>query len=408
MTRPALVFAARQPPFPATHGAGIRTLRLLTGLAEEFDTVFVTFSHPGGPTPSEVTDGLPGIDVVTVATPVVSKRLSQARSVLTPRSWQFGRFPGSALTAAVASAVQRSGAKVLHLDDLAVALPPPPAGPLVAFAPHNVEYRIIQGTAEAAQGPRRFFAEVEWRKIKREEERVWRRTPVCVGVSELDAQVFKAGGAPSVEVCPNGTDPVDRLPLLARAPHEAFRMLFVGTASYQPYERGLAWFIRNVLPGVRERVQATLDVVGSPPLNPVTDPSVTYRGRVPSVTHWYEQAHVVVVPVFHGSGTRLKLIEAMALGRPVVSTRLGAEGLPVRPGVHYVAAEKADEFVEALVRLADCYTAPDRGLETMLATSHEATLALTWPNITRGLAAFYAGVVERREAVSAAERRTGC
>lgn len=402
MTRRALVFAARQPPFPATHGAGIRTLRLLTGLAEEFDTIFVTFVSPGGATPSEVRRGLSGIEVITVPAPAESKRLSQLQSLLSSRSWQFGRFPESPLAAALVRAVQRSGAEVLHLDDLAVALPPPPTTPLVAFAPHNVEHRIIRGTAEAAHGERRLFAAIEWRKIKREEERVWRRTPLCIGVSQLDADVFKAGGAERVDVCPNGTDPVKRLPLRGRNHDEAFRMLFVGTASYQPYERGLAWFIRHVLPQLRERVWATLDVVGSPPTKPIPDPSVTYRGRVPSVSRWYEQAHVVVVPVFHGSGTRLKLIEAMAFGRPVVSTRLGAEGLPVRPGVHYLAAEEVQEFVEVLVALARRCVAPDPGLEKMLTIARDAISDLTWPSISRRLAALYAGAVEHRGPLSAA------
>ncbi len=393
MARRALVFAARQPPFPATHGAGIRTLRLLTGLAEEFDTVFVTYALPGGPSPSEVRRGLPGIDVVMVDAPAQSKRWSQARSLLSPRSWQWGRFPDRPLAEALAGALRRSGAGVLHLDDLTVALPPPPPAPLVAFAPHNVEHRIIRGTAEAAQGPRRLFAAIEWRKIKREEERVWRRTPLCIGVSELDAQVFKAGGAPRVEVCPNATDPVERLPAPVRDGAEPLRMLFVGTAAYQPYERGLEWFIREVLPRVRERVAVTFDIVGSPPTDPVHDPSVSYRGRVPSVVPWYESAHAVVVPVFHGSGTRLKLIEAMAFGRPVVSTRLGAEGLPVKEGLHYLAAEDAAEFADALIDLSDRCTASDPDLEKMLASAHAAVRDLTWPSVTKRLAALYASEI---------------
>lgn len=404
MARRALVFAAKQPPFPATHGAGIRTLRLLTGLAEEFDTVFVTFAAPGGPTPSEVRRGLPGIEVVTVAAPAESKRWSQARSLPSPSSWQFGRFPQRPFTEALASAVRRSGAEVLHLDDLTVALPPAPAGPLVAFAPHNVEHRIIRGTAEAAHGARRLFAAIEWRKIKREEERVWRRTPLCIGVSELDTEAFRAGGARRVEVCPNGTDPIERLPPPGRAHDEALRMLFVGTASYQPYERGLAWFVREVLTRVRERVPATLDVVGSPPTEPIQDASVSYRGRVPSVARWYERAHVVVVPVFHGSGTRLKLIEAMAFGRPVVSTRLGAEGLPVRPKIDYVAAEDVEEFVEALVTLAGQCAVSDPDLEQMLASAHHAVSDLTWPSITKRLAALYAREAERGGALPAPTR----
>lgn len=394
--RRALVFVAKQPPFPATHGAGIRTLRLLSGLAEDFDTVFVTFTSAEGPRAGDLSRALNGIDVVTVPAADGSKRRSQARSLMSASSWQFGRFPRRAMSQAVGEAARHSGADIVHLDDLAVALAPPPPGPAAAFAPHNVEHRIIRGTADAAHGPRRLFAALEWRKIKREELRVWRRTPLCIGVSDKDAETFKAGGARRVAVCPNGTDPVQRRPLPRRRSDEELRVLFVGTASYQPYERGLAWFVEEVLPRVRDRVPVTFDVVGSPPSRPARDPSVNYRGRVPSVTPWYEQAHVVVVPVFHGSGTRLKVIEAMAFGRPVVSTSLGAEGLPVRAGIDYIAAEDANGFVAAILALAGQIAAREPELESMLASAHDVVSDLTWPAITKRLAALYENEAELR------------
>lgn len=402
--RRALVFAARQPPFPPTHGAGIRTLRLLTGLSEEFDTVFVTVTSANDPTAADLSRALNGIEVMTVPASDASKRWSQGRSLLSRRSWQFGRFPQRRLREAMAKAVLRSRAEILHLDDLAVALPPAPPGPLVAFAPHNVEHRIIRGTAEAARGARRLFAEIEWRKIKREEERVWRRTPLCIGVSEMDAETFRAGGARRVEVCPNGADPVERVPLPPRAQDEALRVLFVGTGSYQPNERGLAWFIEEVIPRVRGLVPVAFDVVGSPPRKPLADPAVSYRGRVPSVAPWYERAHVVVVPVFHGSGTRLKVIEAMAFGRPVLSTLLGAEGLPVEPGVHYVAADDVEGFASSLVALAGQCAARDPELERMLESAHDVAAELAWPKITKRLATLYAREAEARSGGRRLER----
>src|SRR5207237_179229 len=83
-----------------------------------------------------------------------------------------------------------------------------------------------------------------------------------------------------------------------------FRMLFVGSASYRPYEMGLAWFLREVWPRLAAADDVRLEVVGRPPRRPVHVAGVTYTGPVPSVAPHYERAHAVIVPVFEGSGTR--------------------------------------------------------------------------------------------------------
>lgn len=167
-------------------------------------------------------------------------------------------------------------------------------------------------------------------------------------------------------------------------------MLFVGSGAYSPYERGLAWFVREVVPRVRARTPMRFEVVGQRPRRPITAEGVSYIGHVPTVAPSYESAHVVVVPVFEGSGTRLKLLEAVAYGRPVVSTRLGAEGLPVRAGEHYVEANDAEAFAAAVVDLADRWRHPDfDGLLRMLSQAREAIEPLFWPNIVARLVTLY-------------------
>src|SRR5207244_4514318 len=153
--------------------------------------------------------------------------------------------------------------------------------------------------------------------------------------------------------------------------------------------RGLLWFLENVLPLVRQVVPTVLDVVGSRrrPLPRIE--GVAYHGRVPSVIPFYEQAHVAVVPVLYGSGTRLKVLEAMALGRPVVSTTLGTEGLPVTGGVHYLAADDETSFAHALVQLSGDYAVAETSIETMLAQARSAITPLFWPRIVSRLAETY-------------------
>lgn len=396
---PPLVFAARQPPFPLTHGAAIRTHRLLVGLAQEFDVTFVTYAHTDahGPTePANLREQLPGIDVVTVPRRAADKRWAQARSVASARSWEWGRYGLREYGDVLREVVRRTRAEIVHFDDPGVGRFGPLPGTVSVYAPHNVEHRIVAGTAAAEGGLRGAFAQLEWRKIRREEQRLWRAMSFCVAVSDVDAVAFQQGGAERVELCPNGADPVPPRPAPHRGAAEPLRILFVGTGSYRPYERGIAWLIREVLPRVREVVPTTLDVVGAPPAAPVPDPGVTYRGRVDSVTPWYDQAHVVVVPVFHGSGTRLKVVEAMAYRRPVVSTSLGAEGLPVRAPEHYLEADDATAFAAALTETAQWCRVGDRRLDEMLDRARDAITPLFWPNVIARLAALYRAETQRR------------
>jgi glycosyltransferase involved in cell wall biosynthesis len=111
---------------------------------------------------------------------------------------------------------------------------------------------------------------------------------------------------------------------------------------------------------------------------------------VPEVEPFYRRAHALVVPVFEGSGTRLKVVEASLLGRPVISTALGAEGLPVRPGEHYARAETAGEWVAAVDRLR-------RGELAGMASAARSQLAdFTWPRIAAALAQTYRQLVGAR------------
>lgn len=391
----ALVFTTRQAPWPADVGARIRTHRLLTGLAETFDTTLVTFEHEEGSSHgvvsrTELARALSGIEVVTVPGLGAGKRLGQARTLLSSRSWAWGRYHVPALGRALVDAVARRRPALVHFDDPGTGAFAPVASAVNVFAPHNVEHRIERGTAEVSRGIRRAFAELEWRKVAREEARLWRQADLCVAVSEVDAAAMHAGGAHRVEVCPNGADPVERLPGPRRRRDEPLRLLFVGAGSYQPYRYGVTWLVRDVLPRVLAQLPVVLDVVGADPPRAAAPPGVVYHGRVTSVEPFYARAHAAVVPVFQGSGTRLKVIEAMAYGRPVVSTPLGTEGLPVSPGEHYLEAATADAFAAELAVLARLCESGDEALEGLLLRARDAVEPLLWPRIVRSLTELYA------------------
>ena len=401
--RPRLGFVVRRPPHPLDNGARIRARRLLMGLAESFDTTLVTFDHrPDSPDgqidPLELRRQLAGVQVLLAPGFGSGKRLGQLRSLAGRGSWSFARYARSELAALLSQAVHGGRPCLVHFDDLAVAELGRFEGNVNVYSAHNVEQRIVALAARTGTPARRLFSAVEARKVRNEEERVWRSMDLSLAVSELDAEAMRAAGARRVELCPNGTDPVDPRPLQPLANQDPLRVVFVGSGAYAPYERGLSWFVRQVLPRVRDLTAVQLDVVGQRPARPVAAPGVSYLGRVPSVGPFYEKAHVVIVPVFEGSGTRLKLIEAVAHGRPVVSTRLGAEGLPLIAGDHYLEADDPCGFAQALVTVANLYRRPeDPRLSQMLEGARAAVAPLLWPTIVKNLVSLYLTQLEALE-----------
>ena len=406
------MFATCRPPFPLESGARIRTHRLLTGLARTFDTTLLTFEfepgHPDGAIPRrELERLLPGVSVLTVAGRRSGKRASQIASLARRDSWTNGRYRTAAFTAALTRVVARNAPHIVHFDDPGVALVPPFPDPMNVYCAHNVEQTILRLGARVGDPTRRAFNAVEALKVAREERRIWRRVDLCLAASPLDGAVMAAAGARRVEVCPNGADPVQRLPVCPRQPEEPLRLLFVGSGDYAPYERGLAWMVEEVLPLVRSQVPVQFDVVGAPPARPIPAEGVRYIGRVPTVEPYYDAAHVVVVPVFEGSGTRLKIVEAAAFGRPVVSTRLGAEGLPLTAGAHFRQADDAQDFASAVLALERRWRQPgDVELDLMLEGAHEAVQPLMWPRIVEDMTALYRSELARRGGERLAQGRT--
>jgi polysaccharide biosynthesis protein PslH len=394
MARRRLIFVTRRPPFPFDNGARIRTHRLAAGLSGRYDMTLVTFADGPRYDDTECSEE----DLARVLPDVSLELLPYARrhprgprrGVLRRSSVTFGAYATPGLHRCLARLVDDDPDAVLHLDDPGVAL----AGidlpaRLKVFAPHNVEYRIVRDLAKEFTPTHRPFWEIEWRRIRAEERRLWSASDLCVAVSDVDAEPVRAEGARRIAVSPNGTDPAAPLPLRPPAAGEPLRLLFVGMALFWPYERGIGWFVREVMPLLRAEGPVTFEVAGVPPENPVQGEGVLYHGRVPEVRSHYERAHALVIPVFEGSGTRLKGVEAAVLGRPVISTRLGMEGLPLRAGEHYQAAETPQEFAAAVDWLRKSLAEDPASVERMTEAARRAVDGFLWPEIAAGLAEHY-------------------
>jgi glycosyltransferase involved in cell wall biosynthesis len=400
-TRPVIVFATRRVPVRAQSGGTIRAHRLLMGLAERFDVVLVAFDREPGdgreppPEPAEIARELPGVETVAVRASSARKRLQQLVSVPTRRSWSFGRYATPALGAAIHRVAREGNARLVHFDGPGVFLVGAVPGAINAVAPYDVEHEIQRAAAERTTGLRRVFAQLEARKVLGEERAQWSAADICVAVSDLDEQAMRRGGARNVLVVPNGTDAVPRQPIPRRSGRDPLRILFVG-APYLPNRLGVEWLIAEVLPDVRERMPVVLDVVGLLPDQVPRAAGVTVHGRVPSVDPFYKRAHVAVIPIFEGSGSRLKVVESMARGVPTLSTTLGAAGLGLTAGIHYRVADDPASFATALVDLGEELARRPDQLEPMLASARAAAERLFWPRIAARLATEYEAALEER------------
>jgi glycosyltransferase involved in cell wall biosynthesis len=247
--------------------------------------------------------------------------------------------------------------------------------PLVVFEDHNAEYVLQQRAFETdVRRPRRWpaalYSLIQWRKLRRYEAQVCRVADRVIAVSEADkAALQRLVGEMPVTVVPNGIDLEfyqtlpQGLPALACAsrPGEpgggSLALVFTGKMDFRPNVDAVLWFGQEVLPLIcRELPEAHFYVVGQRPHSRLAalknNPAVTITGAVPDVRPYISGAAVYVVPLRIGGGTRFKILEAMALGRPIVSTSLGCEGFPeLRDGESILIADTPEAFASQTVRL---------------------------------------------------------
>ncbi len=196
--------------------------------------------------------------------------------------------------------------------------------------------------------------------------------------SQVEAHAFTELSGLPCSVVPNGAD-VGALAGLPLAAGEPGNILFSGTLAYPPNADAAVWLATDVLPRVQSaRPEATLTVVGRgapPAVDALAAPDVLLTGFVPEIEPYLESAQVYAAGLLSGAGTKLKVVEALAAGRPLVATSVAAEGIEIEHGVHALIADGPDAFAGAVVRLLE-----DRDLAERLAAAGRALVAetLSW------------------------------
>jgi glycosyltransferase involved in cell wall biosynthesis len=347
-------------PHPTDSGKRIRTFELLRRLAGEFETTLAF--HQESPPPAASLGAMreAGISLLAVLRRPLEKSGPRFawdlfRNLFLRAPYMVMAHRTRSMRHAVAAFVEREKPGLVHVEwTPLLANVPKGLGVPVAVAAHNVESDIWDRYRENERSlPRRAYVALQARKVRRFEGRALAAADLVTAVSERDAERIRAWtGQPRVVVVPNGVDASAFAPLPGAtvAPGE---LLFTGSLDWRPNQDAVVWMLEEVLPRIRaRRADARFSVVGRrPPEWLVRKAAAAHgaavHGSVPDVRPYVARAALSVVPLRIGGGSRLKILEALAMGRPVVSTTVGAEGLDLGDGL--VIADGAEGFAAAVL-----------------------------------------------------------
>lgn len=353
--------------FPVTTGGTTRSARLFERLARRHDITIVSFT-----TPADTSENLELMRTCCRRLELVEWSesakgtprfyLDVARNAVSPRAFTVAKYDRTAMRQRIRDLLQRDCYDVLVADFLqpsANALDAPIA-PRVLFQ-HNVESVIRRRQFETARDPLlKAYLYWDWIRLKRFEGLAARTFDHCIMVSEQDCQTMRElYGVTTTTAIPTGVDVEYFQPREPEAP--GHHLVFTGSMDWFPNDDAMQYFVREILPVIRRELDVTLWIVGRNPTEAIRrlaggHPGVRVTGTVDDVRPYIDRAGVYVVPLRIGGGTRIKIFEAMAMAKGVVSTTIGAEGLPVTSGRDIVLEDDPGRFAAQVIRLLE-----DRG-----------------------------------------------
>ena len=347
---------------PVDKGGRIRTYQMLRALSRQHHVTYLCLDD-GDAAPDAIERAREYAQEV-VAVPFRPPAKSGAglavallRNLFSPLPYAVARYRSPALRERVRRMAVSADLIVCDFLFPSLNVPERLPAPAVLFQ-HNVEAKIWERYVSVPQHPlRRAYFRLQWRRMRRYEAHECRRFACVVAVSAQDAEVIRSEyAAKRVGDVPTGVD-LDYFPARGSPPQESRELVFVGSMDWMPNDDAIRWFASEVFPEVQKRIAgARLVVVGRSPSPGLHDlasrnEAIEITGTVADVRPYLARAALSVVPLRVGGGTRLKIYEAMAMEVPVVSTAIGAEGLPLRSGEHLLIADSAEEQVSAICAL---------------------------------------------------------
>jgi glycosyltransferase involved in cell wall biosynthesis len=403
-----ILYVSWMPASPPRFGAQARVHGLMTQLAKRHDMSAVMLVDED----FDIEECRRAMldycrEVVLVSNPYGlegrTKRLLQLRSLASTRSFERLRAMVPGLQPALDRVLRATRFDVVNLEFSYLGYcslrqaPPGERLPSLVVGSHNIDHDLARQYARTGDGlTRRLYSEANWRKLRREELGIYSDADGVTLCSAADERrLLDEVPAVRTAVIPNAADVEYYQSRSTDPPPDIRTVVFFGLLSYAPNVDGVIHFVHNIWPRIAAaHPEARFKIIGGrppPSIQALAGPGVELTGFVPDLRPHLAAAALVVVPLRLGGGTRLKIVEAMAMGKAIVSTTLGAEGIEAVSGRDLVIEDQPAAFADAVNRLlAEPVVAMDIGQSARrLAVERYA-----WSAAAQALEGFYRRILE--------------
>jgi polysaccharide biosynthesis protein PslH len=347
---------------PVETGGRIRSYHILRHLARCHELTLLSY-YSGLPDPAyerALVEQFPGAITMCSGVPdgsLLARSLDYLMRWPTRMPYAVSKFTTAKVRDRVEACLAQGLFDVAVCDFLSASLNFPrfSGTPMVLFQ-HNIESELWKRIAQTEGNMvNRVVYKLEAARMLRYEREAIGRFQHVIAVSERDREQMKQmSGSTPISIVPTGVD-LQQYQAAKGSSAQGTLVVFPGTMDFEPNIDAVTYFCQEIWPSIKVRVpSARLRIVGRSPhirVRRLASDSVEVTGRVPSIIDHLREAAVIVVPLRIGAGTRLKIYEAMAMGKAVVSTRIGAEGLEVQDGCDLLLADDPATFSERVVQL---------------------------------------------------------
>jgi glycosyltransferase involved in cell wall biosynthesis len=352
-----ILILSTKMPWPPKDGGAIATLNLAGGLARNGANVTLlamnTSKHYFNP------DLIPGRikDLIHIISVDVDTRIRPlnllANLLFSSYPYIADRFRSEPYLKELERCLRETDFDIVQIEGpyLEYCIPSIRGHSIISLRAHNLEYRIWALRAKEEKNPaRRYYFRSLSSRIFELEKKLLREIDLLVPISDTDAEGFRnmQHNLP-VSVCPTGLDLAD---YPAGPTGGDIRLFYIGALDWAPNQEGLDWFFSKTWPAIlSEWPNTVLHVAGrnsSQYFYGTTPPNVYPEGEVEDAIRFYREHSVMIVPLLSGSGIRIKILEAMAMSRVVISSSTGAAGLGVRDGEHLFIANQPEDYLRIL------------------------------------------------------------
>ena len=353
-----ILLLCNKPPYPASEGGPMAMNSIITGLldAGHHVKILAVNSEKFNVKVSDIPEDYKkktGIELIDVDLSV--KPMNAFLNLFTKKSYHVERFISDDFKARLIEVLTKEQFDIVQLEMLYMApyvdVIRAHSKAMIVLRAHNVEHKIWERIAKETQSPlKRWYINHLAKTLKEYELNALETVDGIAAITRKDAAFFRKYSSKPVIDIPFGVYPEEFTPKYEIEGKPKF--YHIGSMNWMPNEEGIRWFINEVLPKTVEKVyDFVYHLAGrNMPewLTTMKDPHIDVVGEVPDAKAFVSNNDVAIVPLLSGSGIRIKIIESMAMGKTVITTRVGAEGILYDEDVNIIIAENKAKMVEAI------------------------------------------------------------